>query len=187
MNRTKKMMTGVLALLVSSTAACSTHTPIHENYSTEETSFDFQESSERNQSYEQTDSYQESDIISDPEAEEIFPIEEPITDSGGHIEESVTEVAETSGEEYTEDISNEPPSDSDCSYWEWDEETEAYYCGDTNSSHASHYFYGGHYYPNQHALISSTHYQSSKNSFQSSSSGSYKSGIGSGTAGGFGG
>jgi hypothetical protein len=71
------------------------------------------------------------------------------------------------------------PTGYDCDDWDWDKETGTYYCDDRNSAYGGHYYYGGSFYSNKSALKSSSSYKS----YQSS----YKSGIGSGSKGGFGG
>ncbi|WP_110114732.1 hypothetical protein [Bacillus sp. CGMCC 1.16541] len=71
------------------------------------------------------------------------------------------------------------PEDDECDKWKFDEETGTYYCDDSSSTRAGHFFYGGRYFSNKSALKS----DSSFKSYQSQ----YKSGIGSGTKGGFGG
>lgn len=71
------------------------------------------------------------------------------------------------------------PADKNCDDWEWDNDTGTYYCDDHDSSYRGHYFYGGSYYSNKNALKTSPNYKSY--------SSQYKSGIGSGFKGGFGG
>lgn len=71
------------------------------------------------------------------------------------------------------------PKGTDCDDWEWDEDTGTYYCDDDRSSYRGGYYYGGHHYSSKKALQSSKAYKSY--------SASYKSGIGSGSKGGFGG
>ncbi|MFZ0443179.1 MAG: hypothetical protein WAM95_00710 [Bacillus sp. (in: firmicutes)] len=71
------------------------------------------------------------------------------------------------------------PTGTDCGDWEWDRESGTYYCDDNDSSYRGHYYYGGSYYSNKNNLKNSSHYKSYSNQ--------YKSGIGSGTKGGFGG
>ena len=79
------------------------------------------------------------------------------------------------GEEERADV----PTGTDCDDWEWDSETGTYYCDDNNSPHSGGYYHGGRFYSSKKALQSSTSYQSY--------SSNYKSGIGSGSKGGFGG
>ena len=67
------------------------------------------------------------------------------------------------------------PTDSSCRDWDWDEETGTYYCDDSTSRSYGHFFYGGKWYKNKSALS------------QDSSYTTYKSGIGSGTKGSYGG
>ena len=71
------------------------------------------------------------------------------------------------------------PTGTDCDDWEWDKKTGTYYCDDNHSSHAGGYYHGGRFYPTKKALKSSSAYKSYSTQ--------YKSGIGSGTKGGFGG
>lgn len=71
------------------------------------------------------------------------------------------------------------PTGTDCDDWDWDEDTGTYYCDDYNSSHSGGYYHGGRYYSSKQALQSSSTYKSYATQ--------YKSGIGSGTKGGFGG
>jgi len=71
------------------------------------------------------------------------------------------------------------PTGTDCDDWEWDNKTGTYYCDDNDSSHRGGYYYGGKYYSSKKALEKSKGYKSY--------SSSYKSGIGSGSKGGFGG
>ncbi|MBM7703872.1 hypothetical protein [Metabacillus iocasae] len=71
------------------------------------------------------------------------------------------------------------PEDDECDNWKFDEETGTYYCDDSHSSRAGFFYFGGRYFKNKNALKS----DSSFKSYQSQ----YKSGIGSGTKGGFGG
>ncbi|MDM8150372.1 hypothetical protein SAMN04487776_103297 [Priestia megaterium] len=73
------------------------------------------------------------------------------------------------------------PKDKSCDKWKWDENTQTYYCSDSSSSHSGSYYHGGRYYGSKKQLTSSSAYKSFK------SSSSYKSGIGSGSKGGFGG
>ncbi|MCQ6275667.1 hypothetical protein JMM81_11925 [Bacillus sp. V3B] len=71
------------------------------------------------------------------------------------------------------------PSGTDCNDWEWDSDTGTYYCDDRTSSRSGYYYYGGAFYSNKNALRGSSNYQSYEKSF--------KSGIGSGSKGGYGG
>lgn len=77
-----------------------------------------------------------------------------------------------------EDLPPEPTG-TDCDDWDWDEETGTYYCDDYDSSYGGHYYYGGSYYSSKSKLKSNSSYKSYASQ--------YKSGIGSGTKGGFGG
>ena len=67
------------------------------------------------------------------------------------------------------------PNDSSCRDWDWDEETGTYYCDDSSSRSYGHYYYAGKKFLSKSALS------------QDSSYASYKSGIGSGTKGSYGG
>ncbi|KUP05748.1 lipoprotein [Bacillus coahuilensis m2-6] len=71
------------------------------------------------------------------------------------------------------------PEDTDCLDWDWDEETGTYYCDDDDSPYYRSYFYGGRYFKSKSSLKESSSYKSYSNSA--------KSGIGSGSKGGFGG
>lgn len=68
------------------------------------------------------------------------------------------------------------PTGYDCDDWDWDKKTGTYYCDDDSSSHSGGYYHSGTVYSNKKALQTSSSYQSY-----------VKSGIGSGTKGGFGG
>ncbi|WP_235867355.1 hypothetical protein [Priestia abyssalis] len=191
MKKTNKMMSGVLtALVAGSMAGCNSNSTMPDEYNLEKPSFEAEMTFESNTSYEQTEShlFEENETTHPPAIEESFPIDiETEVDDNESFEIEYEEIEQTENDMYMEETLTDPPTDSDCSYWEWDQETEAYYCEDMDSSYANHYFYGGHYYANQHALMSNPNYQSSMDSYQSSSSSSYKSGIGSGSPGGFGG
>jgi len=71
------------------------------------------------------------------------------------------------------------PTGTDCDDWEWDKSTGTYYCDDNQSSHSGSYYYGGRYYSSKNSLQESADYKTY--------SANYKSGIGSGSKGGFGG
>lgn len=77
------------------------------------------------------------------------------------------------------------PTDVYCDDWEWDNDTGTYYCDDYDSSSSGSsgssrsYYHGGKMYSSKSELTSSSSYQSYYTN--------YKSGIGSGTKGGFGG
>lgn len=81
--------------------------------------------------------------------------------------------------------SNRPPEPTDvyCDEWDWDDETGTYYCDDYDSSSSSgstrSYYHGGKMYTSKSELHNSAAYKSYY--------ADYKSGIGSGTKGGFGG
>lgn len=78
----------------------------------------------------------------------------------------------------SQDIPAEP-IDEDCDDWDWDKNTQTYYCDDESSRHYSSYYHGGRYYKNKSTLLNSSEYKDYKNSI--------KTGIGSGSKGGFGG
>lgn len=191
MKKTNKMMTGVLTVLVAgSMSGCNFNSVIPDEYYSEEPSFEAEMPYESNASYGQTEShlFEENETIHLPADEESFPIDiETEVDDNESSEIEYEEIEQTENDIYMEESLTDPPADSDCSYWEWDEETRTYYCEDMDSSYANQYFYDGHYYANQHALTSNPNYQSSKGNYQSISSPSYKTGIGSGSPGGFGG
>ncbi|RUL56879.1 MULTISPECIES: hypothetical protein [Lysinibacillus] len=71
------------------------------------------------------------------------------------------------------------PTGYDCDDWEWDSDAGTYYCDDDDSTHSGGYYHGGTMYKSKKALQSSSAYQTYYSN--------YKSGIGSGTKGGFGG
>ena len=71
------------------------------------------------------------------------------------------------------------PTGYDCDDWDWDSETGTYYCDDDDSYYGGRYYHSGSFYSSKSSLKSSPSYKS----YQSS----YKSGIGSGSKGGFGG
>ncbi|MBA2872402.1 hypothetical protein HNQ85_002711 [Anoxybacillus calidus] len=75
------------------------------------------------------------------------------------------------------------PDDEDCDDWEWDASTGTYVCDDDDSTYYRHYYYGGSYYPSKRSLEHSSSYKSYKVSQEFKSRA--KSGIGSGTKGGF--
>ncbi len=67
------------------------------------------------------------------------------------------------------------PTDTSCGDWDWDEETGTYYCDDSSSRSYGHYFYNGNSYSSKSMLNRDSSYIS------------YKSGIGSGSEGSYGG
>jgi hypothetical protein len=73
----------------------------------------------------------------------------------------------------------EEPTGIDCDDWEWDDDEGTYYCDDTRSPHYGGYFFLGNMFSSKSAFKKSSGY--------SNHISSYKSGIGSGTTGGFGG
>jgi len=96
------------------------------------------------------------------------------------------------------------PKDKSCDDWDWNKSKGVYECDDHSSSHYGNYYYGGGYYNSASALRNSSNYKtyrasnnfagttsSSSNtktiSTSSKSSSSGKTGIGSGSRGGFGG
>jgi uncharacterized lipoprotein YehR (DUF1307 family) len=72
-----------------------------------------------------------------------------------------------------------PVPDADCDDWEWDSETGTWYCDDEYSSHHGMYYFGKRFYKSKSLLKQANGFNSHLNS--------YKSGIGSGTKGSFGG
>ncbi|WP_042352946.1 hypothetical protein [Bacillus massiliigorillae] len=102
------------------------------------------------------------------------------------------------------------PTDVSCGDWDWDDDTGTYYCDDRRSSNFGMYYLMGQMFNSRSALTSSSKYKTYRQSYRpntkneeySSGSGgggsysgsgsssenkSYKSGIGSGSKGGFGG
>ena len=80
------------------------------------------------------------------------------------------------------------PTEYDCDDWEWDENEATYYCDDSRSSHFGAYYLFGTMFSNKSALRKSPNYSSNFNKYNNvQSGGGYKSGIGSGSKGGFGG
>lgn len=71
------------------------------------------------------------------------------------------------------------PTGYDCDDWEWDDDEGTYYCDDTRSAHYGGYYFLGNMFSSKSAFKKSSGY--------SSHISNYKSGIGSGTKGGFGG
>ncbi|MTH54574.1 hypothetical protein GKZ89_14310 [Bacillus mangrovi] len=71
------------------------------------------------------------------------------------------------------------PKDDSCDDWEWDNDTEAWQCDDDSSPRFGYFFWGGAYYATANALKKNSSYKSYINKA--------KSGIGSGSKGGFGG
>ncbi|MFC9539522.1 hypothetical protein ACFTQ7_06500 [Lysinibacillus sp. NPDC056959] len=71
------------------------------------------------------------------------------------------------------------PTGTDCDDWDWDKETGTYYCDDNDSTYARSYYHGGKYYGTKTSLQKSADYKTYVSK--------YKSGIGSGSKGGFGG
>lgn len=99
------------------------------------------------------------------------------------------------------------PTDVSCSDWDWDDETGTYYCDDRRSSNFGMYYLMGSLFNSKSALRSSSQYKSYQQGYRprkdDNSSGSagytggssssskkdanYKSGIGSGSKGSYGG
>ncbi|TMU83902.1 hypothetical protein FGG79_17245 [Bacillus sp. BHET2] len=71
------------------------------------------------------------------------------------------------------------PTDVDCDDWDWDDESGTYYCDDDRSSNFGYYYFAGRMFKNKSKLKNFSSYKSYSKS--------YKSGIGSGSKGGFGG
>lgn len=69
------------------------------------------------------------------------------------------------------------PTGTDCDDWDWDDETGTYYCDDHDSRYFGGFFYAGRVFSSKSALRNSSDYKSYFNG--------YKSGIGSGSRGGF--
>lgn len=78
------------------------------------------------------------------------------------------------------------PTEYECDDWEWDDDEGTYYCDDRKSSHFGAYYLLGSMFSNRSALRSSPNYSSNLNQYKNTQS-NYKSGIGSGSKGGFGG
>ncbi|WP_394191138.1 hypothetical protein [Paenisporosarcina quisquiliarum] len=77
------------------------------------------------------------------------------------------------------ETNQDEPTGYDCDDWEWDDDEGTYYCDDTRSAHYGGYYFLGNMFSSKSAFKKSSGY--------SSHISSYKSGIGSGTKGGFGG
>ncbi len=122
---------------------------------------------------------------------------------------SVTACGNDEEVEY-DNAANRPPepSDTSCGDWDWDDETGTYYCDDRRSSNFGMYYLMGKMFSSKSALKASSQYKTYQKSYRpldeegdsssgghysgsssSSSKGksSYKSGIGSGSKGSFGG
>lgn len=67
----------------------------------------------------------------------------------------------------------DPPMDSSCTDWEWDEYDQVWECDDSSSSHYGHYYYGGHYYNTRTALHKSSAFKAAKAKSTSGSSSTY--------------
>lgn len=77
-----------------------------------------------------------------------------------------------SDDEYTSSQSQnipDPPKDSNCSQWEWDEDDGGWECEDRSSHYYGHYFYGGRYYNSKSALYKSSNYTKPSSSNKNSS------------------
>lgn len=87
----------------------------------------------------------------------------------------------------------EEPTGYECDDWEWDAETESYYCDDERSTHFGSYYLLGRLFNSKSSLKSSSSYKTYQanggvsGSVSNGSSGTSKSGLGSGSKGGFGG
>lgn len=88
----------------------------------------------------------------------------------------------------------EEPTGYECDDWDWDDVTESYYCDDDRSPHFGSYFLLGSLFRSKSALKNSSTYKSYKSNggatgsvSNKSNSGTPKSGLGSGSKGGFGG
>lgn len=79
----------------------------------------------------------------------------------------------------SKDDTPDEPTGYDCDDWDWDADEGTYYCDDNRSTHYGSYYLLGRLFANKGALKSSSIYKSHMST--------YKSGIGSGTKGGFGG
>ncbi|WP_445491660.1 aminotransferase yhxA [Niallia sp. 03133] len=74
-------------------------------------------------------------------------------------------------DEYTSTQSQnipDPPKDSNCSQWEWDEDDGGWECEDRHSHYYGHYFYGGRYYSSKSDLYKSSNYKKPSSSRNSS-------------------
>lgn len=81
------------------------------------------------------------------------------------------------------------PTDSSCKNWRWDEKLGVYQCDDKKSSNYLHYYHGGSYFGSSNQLKNDSTYKtySKSNNFAGKTGFFGKSGIGSGSKGGFGG
>lgn len=93
------------------------------------------------------------------------------------------------GEGYEEAYLPEEPTGYECDDWDWDDVTESYYCDDDRSPHYGSYFLLGSLFRSKSALKNSSSYKTYKSNGGASSlkPGTSKSGLGSGSKGGFGG
>jgi hypothetical protein len=107
---------------------------------------------------------------------------------------------EDSNDDYSTTSTSLPPepTEYECDDWDWDENEGTYYCDDSRSSHFGAYYLLGTMFNNKSALHKSSNYSSHSNNYKRttsnskvnstpSTSGNFKSGIGSGSRGGFGG
>ncbi len=79
------------------------------------------------------------------------------------------------------------PTEYECDDWEWDDDEGTYYCDDRRSSHFGAYYLLGRMFSSKSALRKSPNYANNLSKYQNVQKGGYKSGIGSGAKGGFGG
>ena len=114
--------------------------------------------------------------------------------SGLSVAVLTTSLAACGEDEYEEAALPEEPTGYECDDWDWDDETESYYCDDDRSPHYGSYFLLGSLFRSKNGLKSSSSYKTYKANggatgsvSKGSNSGSSKSGLGSGSKGGFGG
>lgn len=87
----------------------------------------------------------------------------------------------------------EEPTGYECDDWEWDDETESYYCDDRRSPHFGSFFLLGSLFNSKSALKNSSTYKNYRSNGGASSitpkrsNPGSNSGLGSGSRGGFGG
>lgn len=95
------------------------------------------------------------------------------------------------GDGYEEASLPEEPTGYECDDWDWDDVTESYYCDDDRSPHYGSYFLLGSLFRSKSALKNSSSYKTYKANGGATgsgfNSGTSKSGLGSGSKGGFGG
>ncbi|MFL9650249.1 MULTISPECIES: hypothetical protein [Exiguobacterium] len=87
----------------------------------------------------------------------------------------------------------EEPTGYECDDWDWDDETESYYCDDDRSPHFGSFFLLGSLFNSKSALKNSSAYKNyrsnggASNITPNKSNSGSNSGLGSGSKGGFGG